>query len=1181
MKRIISIILCISLAILSAPCSFAETESNTVREKFSVRKLLEESQYAENVLSHDFEVSGIDEYDNIRKIGNSSIVEFGGDHGKAWSPGHTFFHSKQKVDSGLVVVTFDFMQQSKETSTFYLRTGDETHKMEGSASGKMSETLAGADGVLGYYSNAAGWTVQNAVTARQGEWYEMVALIDLDNNIVGYIIDETFYGGGSYQRQDEISTFYISCAKPGSALIDNLNAYKVDRRIFEDTDMIKKFGITDSFTASVDVTFKVGELGNAIYKRTPSIKGSIIVSNRSFEEREIDVEALVATRGGKKLAEYKFSLKLPVRGIAEKPITVSANDEYGYYDVHLKLYDKGANEPFFTGVRSYSLVNPPENFEQNPKYGINIHYRTDFMKNEATLGKPLDHVELARKAGFTTARSMLKQSNWAAAGNSMPENNIYEEMRDLGMGVCDIIYGSEYAPATDEAISTFINDFAIESTGEIINIFGGTENVEFEMWNEWNNHGSWFNRNSEPPSAYAKFAKELYTTLKPLYPDATFWGMAPVGVANSWIYQVLDSMENVAYMDGISVHPYERSTTPDAGPAIMETQQIKAELEKRDMDPLPIRATEWGWATTDIKHTYEDREKIQAAYYIRFAALCEQVDLYQMSDYYEMVDGMNETTEDRFGMVRSPLADVPYGLKPMYFAVSNYNRLMNGATPVEQVNLDNDDTSLHFKLRDGRDCAILYNTKNNQSYNAVNLGCDKITICDMYGNEKDLYAVDGVFNLSLDSAPIYLIGDFDKVVDAKPMFITNEVEIQAKKNDVSVLKIARLEDRDFGIEIEQNDLCTVTSEEFKGVTKNVKLSFGEEVYNTELNYCMTYGGKPVMYDKIVVEPASAVEANVSVMPKSSTNLDNWVATFELVNKSEINSLSGTLYIEEPYELRTEEKIENLAPGSKKTVNFDIPESIKKEHSVTVKGRFLDNDGNEIPFSASQEMELCIQSKNEKKIDGVLSAGEWNKKSGVIFRDGGRWVAVTAKNQNYAGFSVDGGDSDISGRLYAEWDDEYFYLAADIVDDVWAYDEKEPDRLYRADSIQFAMAPYKGSTELAQFCIARMADGDKLQVDRSPDASLIGILDKSLYELAISRNGDHIYYELKLPWNVIFPDGYVAEKNGQMAITMLINDNDGTGRKAYLEYGSGMGSGNANSSGYRSFYMWGERLIDAL
>lgn len=1180
MKRIVSIILSISLAILSLPTSFAATETDNIREKLSVRKLLEGSQYAEKILAHDFEVSSIDRYENIKQKGNSQLIEFGSDHGKVWSPGHTFFHTKEKVDSGLVIISFDIIQQTSDAPTFYLRTGDETHKKEGGAAGKMSETLAGANGSLGYYANAAGWTVQSKATARLGEWYEMVALIDLDNDIVGYIIDETFYNGGSYLRQDEISTLYISCAKPGSALIDNLNAYKVDRRIFEDAEMKKKLGITERFTDSVNVTFKVGELGNALYKRTPSIKGNVVIYNRGYEEREIDVEALVATRGGKKLGEHKFSTKLPPRGTSETPITVSANEEYGYYDVHIKLYDKGGSEPFFTGVRSYSLVRAPENFEQNPKYGINIHYRTDFLKNEATLGNPKDHIELARKAGFTTARSMLKESNWVAS-NGMPENNLYEEIRDIGMGVCDIIYGNEYAPGTKEAIDSFVNDFAVESVGEIIKIFGSTGNVEFEMWNEWNNHGSWFNRNSEPPSAYAEFAKTLYTTLKPLYPDATFWGMAPVGVANSWVYQVLDAMENVAYMDGISIHPYERSTTPDAGPAILQSLQIKEELAKRGMDPLPLRATEWGWATTDIKHQYEDREKLQAAYYIRFVALCEQVDLYQMSDYYEMVDGMNETTEDRFGMVRSPLDDVPYGLKPMYFAVSNYNRLMNGATPVEQVNLDNDDTSLHFKLRDGRDCAIVYNTKNNQSYNAVNLGCDKVTVCDMYGNEKELYAIDGAFNLSLDSAPIYLIGDFDKVVDAEPMFITNEVELQAKKNDISVLKIARFSDRDFGIEIEQNDLCAITDEAFKGVTKNVKVKFGEEVYNTEINYYMTYGGKPVMYDKIVIEPASAIEANVSVKPKSSTALNKWVATFELVNKSEINPLSGTLYIEEPFELRVEEKINNLATGAKKTLSFDIPESIKKEHSVTIKGRFIDDEGNEIPFNVSQEMELCIKSKSEKKIDGVLTKDEWNNQSGITFRDGGTWIGITAVNQNYSGVAIDGGNTDLSGRLYAEWDDKYFYLAADIVDDIWAYDEKEPDRLYRADSIQFAMAPFKGSGDLAQFCIARMGDGDKLQIDRSPVASMIGIPDKSLYDLAISREGEHTYYELRLPWEVIFPDGYLAEKNGQLAITLLINDNDGYGRKAYLEYGTGMGTGNANSSGYRSFYMWGERLIDEL
>lgn len=1181
MKKLVSILLSISLILLSAPFSFADSAGDFDDEKLSVRKLFEGHQYVQKVMSHNFEVSSLDKYGNIKQSANSYLVEFGGEHGKVWSPGHTYFHLDETVDSGLVVISFDIMQKTNDSPTFYLRTGDETYKKEGGSNGKMSETLAGTGGSMGYYSNSAGWTVNAKAEAKVGQWYEMVAFIDLDNDKIGYIIDENFYSGGSYMRQEEISTIYFSCSKPASALVDNLNVYKVDRRIFEDAELTKKLGITSDFTDSVDVTFKVGELGNAIYEKTPSIEGFVVVSNRSFEERNIEANVLVTTRGGKKLTEKKFEFELPSRGTAETPIMVSANDEYGYYDVHIELKNRGDSEPFFTGVRSYSLVHAPENFEKNEKYGINIHYRVDFLKNESTLGHPKDHIELASKAGFGSTRSMIMEQHYKDNNNEMPENHLYNVIKENGMGICDVIFGNAYAPSNDKEIKEFTDDFAVKAVGDIIDIFGTTDNIDFEFWNEWNNHGSWFNKNSEPPSQYAKFAEKMYTTLKPKYPNTTFWGMAPVGVANSWIYQVLDAMENEEYMDGISVHPYERGLTPDAGPVILQSQQIKDELEKRGMDPLPLRATEWGWPTTDIKHEYEDVEKIQAGYYVRFSALCEQIDLYEKSDYYEMVDGINGTMEDSFGLVRSPLNSVPYELKPLYFAVANYNRIMNGATPVEQVDLDNDDTSLHFKLRDGRDCAILYNKKDRQSYNAVNLGCEKVTYCDMYGNEKELYGIDGVFNLSLDSAPVYLIGNFDKVTDADSMFITSEVELQSMKNDVSVLKIARLNEYDFGINIEKNDLCTVKHSEFDGSTMNVTLNFGNDIYDTELNYAMTYGGKPVMYDKIVVEKSSAVEANVSVKPKSASSLDKWVATFDLTNISETNELNGTLYIDEPSEIRTTEKIEGLLPNNTKTLVFDIPDSVKDTHSVTVKGRFCDDNGNEIPFNVSQEMELCIESKTEKKIDGVLEPGEWNSYSGVTFRDGGKWVGITAVNQNYSGVAVDGGETDLSGRLYAEWDNEYFYLAADITDDVWAYDEKEPDRLYRADSIQFAMAPFKGSGDLSQFCIARMGDGDKLQIDRSPVASMIGIPDKSLYDLAISREGNHTYYELKLPWSVIFPDGYTAEKNGQLAITLLINDNDGMGRKAYLEYGSGMGSGSANSAGYRSFYMWGERLIDGL
>ena len=103
----------------------------------------------------------------------------------------------------------------------------------------------------------------------------------------------------------------------------------------------------------------------------------------------------------------------------------------------------------------------------------------------------------------------------------------------------------------------------------------------------------------------------------------------------------------------------------------------------------------------------------------------------------------------------------------------------------------------------------------------------------------------------------------------------------------------------------------------------------------------------------------------------------------------------------------------------------------------------------------------------------------------------------------------------------------------------------------------------------------------MQCDRSPVPSMVGMVDKENYELSIKRDGTTTTYELKIPWTTVFPNGYMAERNGTMAITLLVNDNDGNGRKGYLEYGSGMGSGSASSAQYKSYHMLANRLIDDL
>ena len=61
---------------------------------------------------------------------------------------------------------------------------------------------------------------------------------------------------------------------------------------------------------------------------------------------------------------------------------------------------------------------------------------------------------------------------------------------------------------------------------------------------------------------------------------------------------------------------------------------------------------------------------------------------------------------------------------------------------------------------------------------------------------------------------------------------------------------------------------------------------------------------------------------------------------------------------------------------------------------------------------------------------------------------------------------------------------------------------------------------------------------------------IGEVDKDKFDFEMSRDGNTTTYEARIPWDVIFPNGYKAEKNGELAITLLINDNDGDQREGY-------------------------------
>lgn len=497
--------------------------------------------------------------------------------------------------------------------------------------------------------------------------------------------------------------------------------------------------------------------------------------------------------------------------------TISDVSEYGIYDIEIDLYGKNSGRYYGKLTSSFSVVNGPKAGTLNPVHGVCVHYRDG--QDKVSFGDTEITAELAAKAGFGSARSEVTWNKYAAYSNGTPtysladrQATVMQKVNSLGMDILEILsYDHSNYPMAN-AYGGYNTNMTVPFTAYAKSlseaVLAKNSGAEFEIWNEWNNEGSWFNENSLSPQAYAKLAKAVYDKIGA---TTTLWGMSTLGVDTEWIEEVLEEWDDDGYfwqnkndnqqlyMDGISLHPYANWSQPEGsafintpswtadnpvytGP-VEETQALKTMLASRGIGDTPLRATEWGWVSTGAKAYqnnsstdstqvfvgyYPDRT-MQAAYFVRMAALSEANDLYDKMDYYQ-INSKNGADDSDYGLLMSSTSSVPYGAKPAYLAAANYNRIMTGATRAANSVTELDDVYMTvFELADGKDCAIIWSaaldsnrTKpENVSKNvSLTVGDTEVVICDMLGNEVTAASSTGAYNLKVDGEPVYVIGNF-------------------------------------------------------------------------------------------------------------------------------------------------------------------------------------------------------------------------------------------------------------------------------------------------------------------------------------------------------------------------------------------------------------------------------------
>ena len=198
--------------------------------------------------------------------------------------------------------------------------------------------------------------------------------------------------------------------------------------------------------------------------------------------------------------------------------------------------------------------------------------------------------------------------------------------------------------------------------------------------------------------------------------------------------------------------------------------------------------------------------------------------------------------------------------------------------------------------------------------------------------------------------------------------------------------------------------------------------------------------------------------------------------------------------------------------------------------------------------------IADYADKEIVIDGKRSPGEWT--GTALTMDKSTWV-LGDQVLNGKMFSD---ENDLSANAWIMYDNEKFYLFVDVKDSVFSQDYNN-DAIWNGDSIQIGIDDISGSaiytTEYSEIGCALTSEGIQFYRWKSVDKR-DSVVNNT--EAVIKREDGHTYYEMSIPWTELITKAENITDYYDFGFAMLVNDNDGYGRRGWCEYTSGIGRG---------------------
>ena len=898
----------------------------------------------------------------------------------------------------------------------------------------------------------------------------------------------------------------------------------------------------EKFDNPVMVSVESDEYGN-IFAPDENMLLKLNIKNKTNKEIPAKLEYGIYDHYDELLENKSEDVKIAKDGgtIEVKPEI----DKFGTYTIKGTLsYTEDGREYKEDINAMFSLADKFKDGEaKNERLGVCSHWHMfvakDFMEQHHTtlaeMGASWDRSEIQWSL-IEKEKGQFSFPVHASTPMSLKEHDLNTLMiLDYGNVLYSNGAGENSMPNTPEYIEAF-KKYCVATAEK----YKGTVEY-FELWNEVNN--TVFNEQGLGIDVYANLVKEVVPAIKAVDPNIKIIGPVTINVAADW-YRELFSYGTYDYFDCLSTHPYQWNRDLEKDALRKEVNELRTVMSEYG-EPKPIWISEIGWstgkkATWGVDPKERPRMALQAYAIMIGEKLADKVFWY---NFHNKGNNKYESTYN-LGLIEHQTASVtPFAAHDEYIMFTAMNRLIGQADPAEYIRREDDTMLYHFKRYDGDDVILTWSEAESKAV-GMNLGCQTLEKYDMYGNKlATLKSPSGIFTLSAERMPVYYKGVFNSFEET-----TADVTAECENDSVGIgeefdFKVSDAHGRKISMEV-NTELEVVKND---GGTLTLKVPADKTgSYEYEVT---AYADGEICYTGKNTVTVNALETSLEMIPVTDSFFK---AKLTLKNMTNYTPISGTaeLSIEESDEKPNRPiRFVEIKPGQSRTFEIGMPE-ITKARAKTVKTELVTNAG--FKYETKQQFDFLVAKHANKKpvIDGNISPGEWS----------GLWFAADQKSNVKQIVKWNGAtDSSFFGNLM--WDEENLYMAISATDNIFCQPYTESS-VWQGDGLQFAFSDNalvkENTSQCTAFAAARTSAGNQLFRSTSDYKGERGLLENAEFSTSLSQG--KIIYEMAIPWSEIFYDGFVPELGNSVDFTILMNDNDGTGRRGWLEYGSGLGTG---------------------